>query len=176
VTATEQVVKTLLLMRHAKSSWDNPGQDDHDRPLNPRGLRDAPHMGQLLIDESLVPDSITCSTAVRAHDTARIVAEACGCASPLRVAPELYHADLEAWQRVICGLPVESERALCVGHNPGIEMLLAELTGEFHHMGTAAVACVGLPIEGWPEFTTSKPLRHWMLWRPKDLPDPTAEG
>jgi phosphohistidine phosphatase len=163
-------------MRHAKSSWNDPGQDDHDRPLNARGLRDAPEMGQLLVDQSLVPDSITCSTAVRAFTTARIVAETCHFGDPLRATAELYHASLEAWQRVIHDLPPESSRALCVGHNPGIEMLLSELSGESHHMATAALAVLDLQLDDWRAFTASNPLRHWMLWRPKDLPDAAAEG
>lgn len=169
-------MKTLLLMRHAKSSWDDPGQDDHDRLLNARGLRDAPHMGQLLVDQSLVPDSITCSTAARAHETARIVAASCRAAVGLRVTAELYHADIAAWQNVIRQLPPESDRALCVGHNPGIEMLLSELTDESHHMATAALAVLDLRIDDWADFTPSNPLQHWTLWRPKDLPDPAAEG
>jgi phosphohistidine phosphatase len=169
-------VKTLLLMRHAKSSWDDPSQDDHDRPLNKRGLRDAPEMGELLVDQSLVPDSITCSTAVRAYETARIVAESCRSPAVLRATAELYHADLAAWQHVIRQLPPESERALCVGHNPGIEMLLSELTDESHHMATAALAVLELRIDDWADFAPSKPLQHWMLWRPKDLPDPAVEG
>jgi len=169
-------VKTLLLMRHAKSSWNDPDQDDHDRPLNDRGLRDAPRMGQLLIEQSLVPDSITCSTAVRARETARIVAETCRSVTPPRATGELYHADLAAWQRVIRQLPAESERVLCVGHNPGIEMLLTELTGETQHMGTAALALIELRLDDWPAFDNSKPLLRWTLWRPKGLPEPSAEG
>lgn len=169
-------MKTLLLMRHAKSSWSNPGQDDHERPLNPRGLSDAPRMGQLLIDQRLVPDSITASTAVRAQQTARVVAETLEFALPILSTAELYHADPAAWQRVIRRLPIESERALCVGHNPGIELLLAGLTGESHHMATAALAAIELPIDDWGAFVLQNTMGRWTLWRPKDLPEPAAEG
>ena len=169
-------MKTLLLMRHAKSSWADPGQDDHDRPLNKRGLRDAPHMGELLLEKSLVPASINCSTAVRAFETARLVAESCRSSAPLRATAELYHADIAAWQSVIRQLPAGSDRALCVGHNPGIEMLVSMLTEESHHMATGALAELELPLDKWAEFDPSKPLQHWTLWKPKELPDPAAEG
>lgn len=164
-------MKTLLLMRHAKSSWDDPGLDDHDRPLNRRGLRDAPRIAAWLMQQGRTPDSVTCSTAVRAEHTARIVHDVCHVAAPLEVAPELYHADLDAWQRVIRGLPQDSRTALCVGHNPGIEALVAWLTGEARHMPTAAVAVLELRISDWRQFPDGKPVREWTLWRPKDLPD-----
>lgn len=176
MTNTEQAVKTLLLMRHAKSSWDNPGQDDHDRPLNPRGRGDAPRMGLLLIDQSLVPDSITASTAVRAQQTAQLMAQTLQFTQPILSTAELYHADPAAWRTVIRHLPATSERALCIGHNPGIEMLLSELTGESHHMSTAALAAIELQIDDWAELSLTKSFHRWKLWRPKDLPDIAADG
>lgn len=169
-------MKTLLLMRHAKSSWNNPGQDDHERPLNDRGRSDAPRMGQLLLDRALVPDSITASTAIRAQQTAQLVADTLQFAPPIVSTAELYHADPAAWRRVIRQLPDGSNRALCVGHNPGIEMLLAELTGESHHMATAALAAIELLIDNWGSIDSPKPLQKWTLWRPRELPAPAAEG
>ena len=71
------VMKTLLLLRHAKSSWSDPTLPDHDRPLNKRGIHDAPRMGKLLRHEHLMPDLILSSTAVRAKKTAELVAKAC---------------------------------------------------------------------------------------------------
>ena len=70
-------MKTLLLLRHAKSSWKHPELADHDRPLNKRGKRTAPRVSALLQDEDLIPDLILCSSAVRAHTTALLVAKAC---------------------------------------------------------------------------------------------------
>src|SRR5688500_2653227 len=88
-------MKTLLILRHAKSSWDDASLDDHERPLNARGRRDAPRMGDLLRDELLVPDLIITSDAVRAHTTALAVAEAAGYIGPIVVEPRLYHASPE---------------------------------------------------------------------------------
>ena len=77
-------MKTLLILRHAKSSWRDTSLDDHDRPLNERGRRDAPRRGQLLLEESLLPDLILCSTAARARRTAEIVVEASGAKCEMR--------------------------------------------------------------------------------------------
>jgi phosphohistidine phosphatase len=71
-------MKTLVLVRHAKSAWDSPGLDDHERPLAERGLRDAPEMGRRLAERGLVPDVIRSSTAVRARTTAKLMAQALG--------------------------------------------------------------------------------------------------
>jgi phosphohistidine phosphatase SixA len=72
---------------------------------------------------------------------------------------------------VIRKLPSDSNCALCVGHNPGIEALVASLTGEFQHMSTAAVAVLELPVDDWRLFDPLKPLPQWTLWRPKELDD-----
>jgi len=69
-------MKSLLILRHAKSSWKHPELTDHDRPLNKRGKRDAPRMGKILRSEHLIPEAIISSTAARAHVTAEAVAKA----------------------------------------------------------------------------------------------------
>jgi len=69
-------MKSVLILRHAKSSWKHPDVNDHDRPLNKRGKRDAPHMGEILQNEHLVPDLIISSSAKRARSTAKAVAKA----------------------------------------------------------------------------------------------------
>ena len=83
-------MKTVLLLRHAKSSWDNPAVDDHERPLNKRGLKAAPRMGQLIADEGLKPDVIVSSTAVRAATTAAAIAEECGYDGEIHYTDDLY--------------------------------------------------------------------------------------
>ena len=83
-------MKTLLLLRHAKSSWKHPELADHDRPLNKRGKRDAPSIGQLVSDKGLVPDLIMSSTAKRARKTARAVAKASGYKGKIELTPTFY--------------------------------------------------------------------------------------
>lgn len=163
-------MKTLLVMRHAKSSWDNPAQDDHDRPLNKRGRRDAPRMGRLLQEHSLRPDLIVASSARRAQETADLVAPECGDVT-IRTEPRLYHASPQTWFEVIRALPDSASRVLCIGHNPGIEEFLSALAEQGAPMPTAAVAWVELPIGAWRSFDPQAAGNLREVWRPKELDD-----
>jgi len=162
-------MKTLLLMRHAKSTHKDPSLPDHDRPLNTRGERDAPRMGRRLRAENLMPDFIVSSPAKRALATAEAVAVASHYASALVVAADLYPGEPAAFVRVLSHLPEKCHRVLIVGHNPGLEMFIGELTGTAEALPTAAVAVVDLPIERWQEFCqeTRATLRH--VWRPREV-------
>ncbi len=162
-------MKTLLLLRHAKSSWNHPELSDHDRPLNKRGKRDAPRMGELLRDESLVPDIALVSTAVRARCTFEMVAEAAGFHGELQLLSDLYLAAPDTYLRLLAGASEAHQSAIMVGHNPGIEHLVGELTGTPTVMPTAALARIQLDIATWPEATG--PVRAELLevWRPKEL-------
>ena len=94
-------MKTLLLLRHAKSSWSHGVASDHDRPLNGRGERAAPLMGRLIRHHELVPDIVVSSTARRAHRTADLVADACGYEKEIRATGDLYHASTAEWVSVV---------------------------------------------------------------------------
>jgi phosphohistidine phosphatase len=159
-------MKTLLLLRHAKSSWDAPDQPDHDRPLNDRGKRDAPRVGQLLNETRLRPALVLSSTAKRARKTAAKVLEAGGYALEVQLRRELYLADVGTWVRVLQALPDEANCVLAVGHNPGIEDLVQVLCGGRQTMPTAALAHVELPVDSWSQLTTSTPCELRMLWTP----------
>jgi phosphohistidine phosphatase len=82
-------MKTLLVLRHAKSSWSDPALDDHERPLNKRGRRDAPRMGELVREYGLIPDVVISSDAVRARLTAEAVFEAVRCVGAILLDPRL---------------------------------------------------------------------------------------
>src|SRR5262245_21239646 len=97
-------MKTLLLLRHAKSDHADPGLADHARPLNERGKRDAPRVGERLLAAGLVPDAILSSTAKRAKKTAEKAAAACNFKPPLRLVPELYLASPSAILGVVATL------------------------------------------------------------------------
>ncbi len=162
-------MKTLLLMRHAKSSRKDPNLTDHDRPLNKRGIRDAPRMGNVLRDEGLVPDLIVTSPATRAVATAEAVAKASGCRSELRVVAELYPGDSPSYVRVLREIPDDSRRVLVVGHNPAMERFLGELTGMMEILPTAAVAVVELSIAKWKEISQATRGRLISVWRPREF-------
>lgn len=162
-------MKTLLILRHAKSSWDNARLTDHERPLNPRGRRDAPRMGRLLRDEELVPDLILTSSAERAFATAELVALHTDYEHEIVVTRDLYHAVPEDFVEALHEVGGDHEVILVVGHNPGLEELVNYLTGEEERMPTAALAQVALPIEGWDELGDGVEGVLQNLWRPKEL-------
>lgn len=162
-------MKTLLILRHAKSSWDQPGLRDHDRPLNPRGRRDAPRMGRFLVERDLVPDRIVSSTAVRARATAELAAAEFDREVPIETTSDLYHASPDAYIDVVEAMGGAEERLMVVGHNPGITSLVWHLTGEGEYMPTAALAAVELDIEDWAELGSVPRGRLAGFWRPKGL-------
>lgn len=163
-------MKTVLIMRHAKSSWKEPVLDDHERPLNKRGKQNAPRMGRLLREMELVPDLVLSSTARRARDTAEAVIDQCRYKGELRLEQELYAAPAEAYLQALRELDNSIKRVLLVGHNPGLEELVYHLTGEQARLPTAAVAQVKLPIKQWQDLSDDVKGQLVNLWRPKELP------
>jgi phosphohistidine phosphatase len=162
-------MKTLLVLRHAKSSWDDSALDDHERPLNNRGRRDGPRMGKLVREHGLTPDVIISSDAVRARLTAEAVAEASGYEGDIRFEGALYAAgpaDSLAVLRTVT--KTTAGTVMIVGHNPGLEELVAQLTGEQPDLPTAALAQVVLPIDRWRDLKASTRGRLLGLWRPKE--------
>ncbi len=162
-------MKTLLLLRHAKSSWDDDSLSDHDRPLNKRGRIAAPRMGQLLRELDLVPDLIISSTANRAATTAKLAAHGAECHAELRLDHSLYLAPPERYIRVASRVHEPVERLMFVGHNPGIEMLVDILTSSSEPMPTAALAVIAVPIQQWSEFSTDLRCELSRVYRPKEL-------
>ena len=160
-------MKTLLLLRHAKSSWDQPELHDHDRPLNKRGQKEAPKVGQYLKDNDLVPDLVLSSTARRAQATAQAVVEESGFSGEIDLYQDLYLSDTAAYLDILRCLPDEATRALVVGHNPDLEEFLTLLTDATHHLTTAALAQVDLPITSWLELNEATDGRLQNLWSPR---------
>ncbi len=114
---------TLCLFRHAKSSWDDPGQTDAERPLNVRGRKAAVAMGRYIAAEGLLPDRILCSTAVRTRETvARAFAGVAGAPDP-ELIDAIYLAPAERLLDLVRKLPAAAERVMIVGHNPGLQDL-----------------------------------------------------
>ena len=133
-------MKTLLILRHAKSGWDDPDLPDHDRPLTERGKKDAKRIGQLLLERGLVPDQIISSTAKRARKTASKVAKACGYAGEVEMTNRLYLASPLQIIEVLREVGDECSTVLVVAHNPGLEELLGQLTGHPEPMSTATLS------------------------------------
>ena len=162
-------MKTLLVLRHAKSSWNDSALADHDRPLNERGERDAPRIGDLVRQQRLTPTVIISSDAVRARMTAEAVADAAGYAGEIRFENLLYGASPDDILVVLRAVEPNAGTVMIVGHNPGFEALVGHLTGERQDMPTAALAQIELPIDRWPELDESTRGTLVELWRPKEL-------
>ncbi len=161
-------MKTLLLLRHAKSSWKQPELHDHDRPLNKRGKKEAPKVGSYLKENDLVPDMILTSTARRAQDTARAVAEETGFEKPIDMHQDLYLSDKACYLDILRCLPDEAQRVLLVGHNPEMEEVLTLLTDVTTHLPTAALAQIDLPISSWQELNEATDGRLVNIWAPRE--------
>lgn len=168
-------MKSLLLLRHAKSSWKDPERPDHDRPLNQRGKRDAPRMGAFLAAQRLVPDLILTSTARRARKTAKHAARRCGYPQRPRRMASLYLADAGELIDVLQTVPGKVARVLLVGHNPGLEELIEQLTGSAERLSTGALAQIELPIATWSDLTPETRGTLIGLWRPRELPEEIGE-
>jgi phosphohistidine phosphatase len=161
-------MKTLLLLRHAKSSFKHPEIHDHDRPLNKRGRKEAPNIGKYLKDNDLVPDLILSSTARRARDTAQAVVEGSGFDGQVDLYQDLYLSDTSCYMDILRCLPDEANRVLVVGHNPDMEEFLTLLTDVTQRLTTAALAVVDLPITSWQELTEATDGRLLGIWSPRE--------
>ena len=169
----------LDLLRHAKSSWAEPGQDDHERPLNRRGARDAAAIGRYLADRGALPQRVLCSSALRTRETWTTISRRLPGDPPIEwvVDPDLYLASPATLIGKLRALPAELERVLVLAHNPGIAALAIALSregGGSTDLGplrskypTAGLAT--LEIEApWAEISPGRGLLRQFL-RPKDL-------
>jgi len=144
-------MKTLLLLRHAKSSWKHPENPDLERPLNKRGKKDAPLMGRLIKDKELIPQCILCSTAVRATQTAEMIVKYSGFKGKVDYLDSFYLAEPNVYLEGLQTLPDEIERVMIIGHNPGMEGLLQILSGQVESLPTSSMAHIVLPVSQWKE-------------------------
>lgn len=161
-------MKTLLLLRHAKSSWKNPEQRDFDRPLNQRGLKAAPLMGRFMKKRKVTPELVVSSPAVRARMTAELVIESAELQTELRMDERIYEADVATLLKVVSQVDESAQTAVIVGHNPGLQELLKALTGEEHEFPTAALAQISLKLDKWSDIAEGSGRLKWLV-TPKSL-------
>lgn len=122
-------LRRLVVLRHAKSAWPT-GVADHERPLAPRGRRDAPAAGRALAEADCLPDLALCSTAVRARQTWELAAREWGTPPPVRLDRRLYAADVSELLTALHEVPDQIRTLLLIGHNPGLEELVLDLAGD----------------------------------------------
>lgn len=147
-------MKTLYLVRHAKSSWDNPLIDDFSRPLNERGQRDAPNMAKRLKEKKVVLDLLLTSSAVRTLITAQEMAKALNCEHhKMKARAELYHASPEKILAVLQQVDEQFDVVMLVGHNPGLTEFVNHLTDlAIDNVPTCGIVAFQLNIKSWKAF------------------------
>jgi phosphohistidine phosphatase len=168
---------TLYLLRHAKSSWDEPGLADHERPLAPRGRRAMKRMAKHIQREGIAPDLVLCSTATRARETFAAVAHELGDDPEVRFEDELYGASDDELRARLRRVPAGVQSAMLIGHNPSIQDLTLSLAGSGDDLDrvhdkypTGALARLEFDVP-WPELAPGR-ARLVELVRPKDLESP----
>lgn len=153
-------MRTLSLLRHAKSNWDDPRLPDFDRPLAPRGLAAAPRIGARMRDLALVPDLVLCSPAVRTRETARLVLPALAHPPPIVFEQAIYEATAETLLTLVRQLADSVRHALLIGHNPGLHQLILDLLADqlppeyadlHRNLPTSALTVLEFPIERWAD-------------------------
>jgi phosphohistidine phosphatase len=161
-------MKTLFLLRHAKSSRDDVTLKDFDRPLNERGREDAKLMGRHLRHQHLLLDGVISSPAKRARETAEIFLKAADVAFAPSFDERIYEAGLQHLLKVVSEIDQSLNVVLLIGHNPGFEALAESLTGQYIGLPTATLAALDLSVEQWRDVRPrSAKLR--LLVTPKQL-------
>jgi phosphohistidine phosphatase len=170
-------MRRLLLLRHAKSSWDTPGLADLERPLAARGRRTAPLMAQLIVKRRWVPDLVLCSQAERVRETWQLMAPLLGEQIPCKTLRAIYPGAPSRLLMTLRRAPDEARTLLLIGHNPGLGSLATSLCGAgprkaLERMSakfpTAALAVIGFDADRWSEVAGGAG-RLEAFVRPKDL-------
>ena len=154
-------MKKIILIRHAKSDWDNPSLSDYDRPLAARGLEDAPKMAALLKNRAIKVDGILSSTAKRAKQTAEITAEVLGIPNHIQWDRSLYHASADHLLRVIQAQQTHLQTLILVGHNPGLTELIVRLGVNLDNLPTAGQFAFTVLSDDWKNLSAATCTFEW---------------
>ena len=141
------MVRRLIVMRHAKSSWKDPNLDDHERPLNKRGRGDAPMVADAIFDRGWIPDLILVSSSKRTRQTLEGMSHRMGKAT-FEVRSGIYHATVIDLMEELEDM-LDNGTTMIIGHNPGSEILVNHLSGEWHTMPTATAVLLLHSSSSW---------------------------
>jgi phosphohistidine phosphatase len=158
-------MRKVILLRHAKSSWDDPAMDDHDRPLNKRGKAAAPLIGRWLAERRHVPDTVLCSSSERTRQTVERIRKIMPKLPEPVVERTLYHASPNEMRDRLAKLPVDCKTVMLVGHNPGLGSLVRKMSDgkekrrcrrAYEHFPTGAAAVLELDLDYWSDIEFAK--------------------
>lgn len=162
-------MKTLYLIRHAKSSWDNPSLKDYDRPLNERGKINAAEMGKRLAKNKAKPGTVIASSAKRTKKTAQKIAKELGFdKKKIQLKEELYHCSNYYMLQAVNAIKDKHQEAILVGHNPTTASFCDYLTGEYYDFPTCAVARIDFEVDSWQEVSNGLGKLAWYDY-PKNI-------
>ncbi len=162
-------MKTLLLMRHGKSSWKDDSLDDHDRPLKKRGRKDSKRIAQEIENNDLYPHIILSSSAIRAKETVEIIVDTLDYNNQIIFSDELYMAEPEDFIQVLSVLSDDYDKVLVVGHNPGMETYLQIVEGDIECLPTAGLGHLSLVLDSWQDISMDTIGELVGLWKPREL-------
>lgn len=166
------MMRRLIVMRHAKSSWSTPGQSDHDRPLNKRGRKDAARIATRLTELDWLPEIVVSSSSARTRETFALMEPLLNGTVSVDFMDSLYHAGISELREALRNMPDDMQTILALGHNPGWEGAVAWLSGEGLQMTTANAALLTSTGATWAEALAES--ESWNLSeiiRPKELSD-----
>jgi phosphohistidine phosphatase len=163
-------MRTLYLLRHAKSSWKDASLADFERPLKGRGRDAAEQMGRFLATKKVTVGALISSPSVRTRQTIDIVLRHVELGAEPQFDQRIYEASLSALVQVLSEIPDDTKAAMLVGHNPGMEEMLAFLTRESRHMPTCALAKISIAGSSWKEAQRGAGKLEWFV-TPKDIED-----
>jgi phosphohistidine phosphatase len=170
-------MKRLMLLRHCKSSWAEPGLADRDRALELRGKRDAVNMAETMVARDLSPDRILCSPARRTRETLALLQERIRCDCPIDFLEDLYSGPEQDYRGIIANTGGNADRLLVIGHNPRIHITAMELVGSGRHgeqehlaakYPTGALAVIEFEADSWHGITEDSG-RLTAFIRPRDV-------
>jgi phosphohistidine phosphatase len=169
VNDDENIHKVLLILRHAKSSWKDKKVDDHDRPLNNRGRREAIKMGEHLKKMNVSPDTIITSSALRAIETTKYLCRYSGYNNLVEVNFSLHRGGIDDYINALSTIPNEKQIILIVGHNPDLEELAGILINRKIRIPTCTLVQLKLSTENWKSIDLHCNFRSELvdMWRPK---------
>ncbi len=164
-------MKSLLLMRHAKSSWKDETLEDYERPLKKRGRKDAKRIAKVIKKNDLVPDLILSSSATRARETVEIVVDTLDYNKRIVFSDELYMGEPHDFIDALINLNNDYRNVMIVAHNPGLEAFLQIIDGDIESLPTAGLGHLVLVIDDWKDISLETMGDLVSFWKPKELSD-----
>jgi len=162
-------MKTLLLMRHGKSSWKDESLEDFERPLKKRGRKDSKKIASVIASNNLIPDIIISSSATRARETVDVVVDALDFKNRIVFSDALYMGEPRDILAALENLNDDYNSVMIVGHNPGLEAYLQIIDGEIEALPTAGLGQLVLVLDRWHDLSFDTMGDLVGFWTPKSL-------